>query len=82
MQNADEEPERTHQLDALLTALKTLVGPGKRRVLLLQTIDREEAPRSKHAAAFMAAGFTSGASGLGLRRGVATVDDEAELEDA
>jgi ATP-dependent Lhr-like helicase len=78
----EEEPERGHQLEALLSALKTLVGPGKRRVLLIQSIDREEAARSPLAAAFVAAGFTSGASGLGLRRGALPIDDEAELEDA
>ena len=79
---AEEEPERGHQLAALLAALKTLVGPGKRRVLLIQTIDREDAPRSPLAAAFLAAGFSSGASGLGLRRGSLPLEDEAELEDA
>jgi ATP-dependent Lhr-like helicase len=78
----EEEPARGHQLAALLTALKTLVGPGKRRVLLIQTIDRVEAPKSPHAAAFIAAGFSSGASGLGLRRGVASFDEEEALEDA
>jgi hypothetical protein len=49
---------------------------------LIQSIDREEAARSPLAAAFVAAGFTSGASGLGLRRGALPIDDEAELEDA
>lgn len=78
----EEEPGRTHQLEALLGALKTLVGPGKRRALLIQTIDREEATRSPFAQAFVGAGFTSGASGLGLRRGALPVEDEAELEDA
>jgi ATP-dependent Lhr-like helicase len=79
---AEEEPERGHQLSALLAALKTLVGPSKRRVLLIQTIDREDAPRSRFAPAFLAAGFGTGASGLSLRRGLAPVDDEDELEDA
>jgi ATP-dependent Lhr-like helicase len=79
---AEEEPERGHQLSALLAALKTLVGPSKRRVLLIQTIDREDAPRSRFAAAFLAAGFGTGASGLSLRRGLAPVEDEDELEDA
>jgi ATP-dependent Lhr-like helicase len=78
---AEDEPERGHQLTALLTALKTLVGPSKRRVLLIQTIDREDAPRSRLAPAFLAAGFGTGASGLSLRRGLLPVDDE-ELEDA
>lgn len=78
----EEEPARGHQLAALLTALKTLVGPGKRRVLLIQTIDRTEAPKSPFAPAFIAAGFSSGASGLGLRRGVASFDEEEALEDA
>ncbi len=79
---AEEEPQRGHQLAALVTALKSLVGPGKRRVLLIQTIDREESTRSKLAPALLAAGFTSGASGLSLRRGVAVVEDEEQLEEA
>jgi hypothetical protein len=66
----------------LLAALKTLVGPGKRRVLLIQTIDRTEAPKSPFAPAFITAGFSSGASGLGLRRGVASFEEEEALEDA
>jgi ATP-dependent helicase Lhr and Lhr-like helicase len=78
----DEEPSRSHQLAALVTALKSLVGPGKRRVLLIQSIDREDAARSKHAPALLAAGFTSGASGLSLRRGVAALEDEESLEEA
>jgi ATP-dependent Lhr-like helicase len=78
----EQEPAHTHQLEALLAALKTLVGPGKRRVLLIQTIDRTEAARSPHAAAFVAAGFSSGASGLGLRRGVVPLDESALEDDA
>jgi ATP-dependent Lhr-like helicase len=78
----EEEPARAHQLAALIAALKTLVGPGRRRVLLIQSIDREDAPRSKLAPALLAAGFTSGASGLGLRRGVPTLEDEDSLEEA
>lgn len=77
-----EEPERSHQLAALLAALKTLVGPGKRRVLLIQSIDREDAARSPLAAAFVAAGFSSGASGLSLRRGAAPLDEAELLEEA
>jgi ATP-dependent Lhr-like helicase len=78
----EEEPARAHQLAALIAALKTLVGPGRRRVLLIQSIDREDASRSKLAPALLAAGFTSGASGLGLRRGVPTMEDEESLEEA
>jgi ATP-dependent helicase Lhr and Lhr-like helicase len=78
----EEEPSRSHQLDALVTALKSLVGPGKRRVLLIQTIDREDAARSKHAPALLAAGFTGGASGLSLRRGIAALEEEESLEEA
>lgn len=74
-----EEPARGHQLAALLAALKTLVGPGKRRVLLLQEIDGESAPHSRWAAAFIAAGFASGASGLSLRRGSAPLEEDADL---
>jgi ATP-dependent helicase Lhr and Lhr-like helicase len=77
-----EEPARGHQLEALLSALKTLVGPGKRRVLLIQNIDRDEAQRSPLAAAFLAAGFASGASGLSLRRGTLPVDETDLLEEA
>jgi len=78
---SEEEPERGHQLSALLAALKTLVGLNKRRVLLIQTIDKQDAPRSPLAAAFLAAGFTTGASGLSLRRGLAPLDEE-EVDDA
>jgi hypothetical protein len=74
-----EEPARTQQLAALVTALKTLLGPGRRRVLLIQNIDGVEAARSPLAPAFVASGFSSGASGLSLRRGVAPLDDDAEL---
>jgi ATP-dependent Lhr-like helicase len=77
-----EEPARGHQLQALLSALKTLVGPGKRRVLLITNIDKEDAPRSPFAAAFMSAGFSSGASGLSLRRGTAPLDEADLLEEA
>jgi ATP-dependent Lhr-like helicase len=75
-----EEPARSHQLSALLAALQTLVGPGKRRALLLQTIDRAEAQKSQFAGAFMAAGFTPGASGLALRRSGAGREPEPEPE--
>jgi ATP-dependent Lhr-like helicase len=78
-----EEPARGHQLAALLAALQTLVGPGKRRALLLQTIDRVDAQKSALAASFIGAGFTPSASGLGLRRAGMAPDPEAqpELED-
>jgi len=78
----EQEPARSHQSSALLAALKTLVGPGRRRVLLIQAIDRVEAARSPHAAAFLAAGFNAGASGLSLRRGALPIDDVDVLEDA
>jgi ATP-dependent Lhr-like helicase len=78
----EAEPARGHQLAALLVALKSLVAPGKRKILLIQAIDRIEAARSPFAAAFVAAGFTSGASGLGLRRGLAPIDDDEVYEDA
>jgi ATP-dependent helicase Lhr and Lhr-like helicase len=74
-----EEPAHTQQLAVLVTALKTLLGPGKRRVLLIQNIDGVEAARSPLAPAFVASGFSSGASGLSLRRGVTPIDDDAEL---
>jgi ATP-dependent Lhr-like helicase len=77
-----EEPARGHQLQALFGALKSLVGPGKRRVLLIQSIDKEDAPRSPLASAFVSAGFTSGASGLSLRRGTAVIDEADLLEEA
>jgi ATP-dependent Lhr-like helicase len=79
---SEEEPARSHQLSALLAAFKTLVGPGRRKVLLIQMIDRVEAARSPHAAAFLAAGFGGGASGLSLRRGLAPLDESETLEDA
>jgi ATP-dependent helicase Lhr and Lhr-like helicase len=78
-----EQPAREHQLQALLATLKTLVGRDKRRALLIQEIDGVAAPRSPWAPAFLAAGFATGASGLGLRRAHAAHDDEHDaLEDA
>jgi ATP-dependent Lhr-like helicase len=79
---AEEEPARGHELSALLAALKTLVGPGRRRVLLIQSIDREEARRSPLATTFQSAGFTSSATGLSFRRGPAPLDETDLLEDA
>ena len=79
---SEEEPARAQQLGALQTALKTLVGQCKRRVLLIQNIDGEEAARSPHAEHFLAAGFSSGAAGLGLRRGNLPFDDLEALEEA
>jgi ATP-dependent Lhr-like helicase len=78
----EQEPARSHQLSALLAAFKTLVGPGRRKVLLIQMIDRVEAARSPHAPAFLAAGFGGGASGLSLRRGPAPLDETEAMEDA
>jgi ATP-dependent Lhr-like helicase len=75
-----EEPARTHQLEALLGALPGLIGPGKRRTLLVQTIDGEEATKSPLAQAFMLAGFSPGASGLSLRRGSFSPIETEELE--
>jgi ATP-dependent Lhr-like helicase len=77
---SDEEPARGQQLAALLTALKSVVSASQRRVLLIQTIDREDAQRSPHAPAFLASGFSSGASGLSLRRGALPLED-AEADD-
>jgi hypothetical protein len=59
-----------------------LVGPGKRRVLLIQYIDGQEARRSPLLPAFQAAGFSSGASGLSLRRGAAPLDEADLLDEA
>jgi ATP-dependent Lhr-like helicase len=79
---SDEEPARGQQLAALLTALKSVVSASQRRVLLIQTIDREDAQRSPHAPAFLASGFSSGASGLSLRRSALPLEDvEADDEE-
>ncbi|HKY35730.1 MAG TPA: DEAD/DEAH box helicase [Polyangiaceae bacterium] len=78
----EEEPARSHELAALLAALKTLVGPSRRRVLLIQTIDRQEARKSPLLPELQAAGFTAGASGLSWRRGPAPLDEADLLEDA
>jgi len=74
---SEEEPARGQELAQLLTALKSLVSASQRRVLLLQTIDREDAQRSPHAPVFLAAGFSGGASGLSLRRSALPLDDDA-----
>jgi ATP-dependent Lhr-like helicase len=79
---SEEEPARAHELAALIAALKTLVGPGRRRMLLIQAIDRVDARQSPLAAAFQAAGFASSAGGLGLRTGPMSYDDAEQLEDA
>jgi ATP-dependent Lhr-like helicase len=75
-----DEPERSHERDALLAALRTLVGPRKRRVLLIEQIDGTPAHASKEAGAFVAAGFSGGAGGLQLRAAGLPVswDDEPE----
>ncbi|HWA75893.1 MAG TPA: DEAD/DEAH box helicase [Polyangiaceae bacterium] len=75
-----EEPAHGQQLAALLTALQSLIGPQKRRGVLLGTIDRVEAQRSPLAAAFIAAGFAPGAAGLSLRRMAGAPDLDAELD--
>jgi ATP-dependent Lhr-like helicase len=66
--SSDEEPERSHELVALTLALKSLLGPSKRRALMLQSINGEDAQRSPFVASFLAAGFHASAGGVGLRR--------------
>jgi ATP-dependent Lhr-like helicase len=78
----DEEPARTHELEALFGALKALLGSGRRRVLLIQNIDRDEAQKSALAPAFQAAGFTTGSQGLSLRSMPGRFDEAELLEDA
>jgi ATP-dependent Lhr-like helicase len=75
-----DEPERTHERDALLAALTSLVGPRKRRVLLIEQIDGAPAHACRETAAFVAAGFSGGAAGLSLRAAglPASWDDEEE----
>jgi hypothetical protein len=51
-------------------------------VLLIQTIDRQEARKSPLLPELQAAGFTAGASGLSWRRGPAPLDEADLLEDA
>jgi ATP-dependent Lhr-like helicase len=77
------EPERGHSVQALAGALHALVGLGKRRYLMLATIDDMEARNSPLAPALLSAGFTPSASGLVARRGnepVPEVEDEDDLE--
>ena len=54
---------------ALASALAALVETGRKRALLITTIDGEAAARSPHVEAFRAAGFTLGTRGLLRRRG-------------
>jgi len=66
---APEEPARAGaQARALAEALAQLVDGTGRRALLLSTIDGEPARTSPLAAAFLAAGFSTGGSGLLKRR--------------
>ncbi len=55
-------------IEGLAGALAGLVETGRRRALLLVTIDGEPAARSPHLRAFEAAGFTLGTRGLLRRR--------------
>jgi ATP-dependent Lhr-like helicase len=70
----EEEPEHSRELGALSRALRELVAPGRRAALLLATIDKQNAAASPFAAAFIAEGFTSSASGLSLRRGARALE--------
>jgi ATP-dependent helicase Lhr and Lhr-like helicase len=72
---AQEEPERERQLQAAVHALKTIVGNGKRRALVLQTINGLDARKSPVAPALIAAGFTPVALGLSLAHGQTISDD-------
>lgn len=64
----DDEPARSQALRALGAALGALVDDGKRRAVLIATIDGVAASESPIAAALADAGFTAGLSGLLRRR--------------
>ncbi|MGC4095182.1 MAG: helicase-related protein [Polyangiaceae bacterium] len=79
---ADDEPLRTHQIQALTQSLTSLLKPGKRQALLIATIDKVAATQSPLSAAFIEAGFSPSAVGLTLRRTAAALDPLDELDDA
>jgi ATP-dependent Lhr-like helicase len=64
----DVEPARSEALRALGAALGALVDEGRRRAVLISTIDGVPASESPIAAALADAGFTSGLRGLLRRR--------------
>jgi ATP-dependent Lhr-like helicase len=58
--------------DALALALAGLVETGRRRAVLLVTIDGDAAARSPHVQALQRAGFTLGTRGILRRRSEAS----------
>ncbi|HEY8042143.1 MAG TPA: DEAD/DEAH box helicase [Polyangiaceae bacterium] len=64
----EAEPDRSGQARILAAALAELVDGGKRRALLIATVDGVEAARSPLAAAFTGAGFSATQRGL-FKRG-------------
>jgi ATP-dependent Lhr-like helicase len=58
-----EEPAHVHAAEALAGALAALVDEGRRRTLLLERIDGEEAARSALGPRLEAAGFTATSKG-------------------
>ncbi|WP_437971931.1 DEAD/DEAH box helicase [Sorangium sp. So ce260] len=59
----EAEPERGEAIQAIASALAALVAEGRRRAVLVATIDGEPAHSSPLARALAEAGFTSGAHG-------------------
>ncbi len=64
----DEEPAHTHARQALAGSLAGLVEGGRRKALLIVTIDGDEARRSPLAPSLVANGFSGGTHGLLKRR--------------
>jgi ATP-dependent Lhr-like helicase len=71
-----EEPARAAAARTLSTALGGLVGPGKRRALLITSIDGAPAAESPLAPCFMETGFERSARGL-LKRASAALGTSA-----
>jgi ATP-dependent Lhr-like helicase len=72
-----EEPRRSEDARALARSLATLVDGGRRRALLVSTVDGIEAARSPLARLFVEAGFAATMRGL-LKRGRGAANDAAD----
>jgi hypothetical protein len=72
-----DEPARTHAAQALAETLAQLVDGGRRKALLIDRVDGEEAASSYLAQPLRAAGFTPGIKGFLKRAPLGYVPPEA-----
>jgi ATP-dependent Lhr-like helicase len=75
-----DSPQQPRMMRALAEALASLVETGRRRVLLLSTIDGRDAIESPLGDALAQSGFLRGAKGWMRRRGPASHDPPGAFE--